>query len=206
MGKGPEFIQMLLSVWGGNKEEDLTRLFCSELAAACYQACGLIPDDNATNYQPQHFAAEKMNELQGGASLGEETRIEVDEIEWKLKVAVVSATNVKQLHYFDTPDPYCKCCLAGRERFRTDAVTNNPNPEWNCEQEIFWNGSDPLTFEVLDSNHIKSDDFIGAATLEGSIEKGFKGTIPIKDEGEECGQLHIRVEVIQKSVGDFCTS
>jgi hypothetical protein len=212
--KGPEFVQMLLSVWGGNQSQDLTRLFCSELAAACYQKCGLIPDDNATNYQPQHFAEGKMGVLQGGASLGPETWLRLDQLVNMIRVTIVSASDLKDVSWLgpmfascfnagDIPDAYCICKLKKRERFRTDYIQDSKDPEWNFVQDIDWDGTDKLNFEVWDTSTsgFNDDEYIGTATLDSdSFEEGFYGTLPlIDDDGFTSGQLEVSVEILRQA-------
>lgn len=52
--------------------------YCAEVVAAAYQAMGLLDDRRPTNYyDPGRFWSGDDLELQGGASLGEEIRIDV---------------------------------------------------------------------------------------------------------------------------------
>jgi len=58
----------------GNKKEDLSTLFCSELVAEAYQELGLLPCDIPSNtYVPSDFSVAKALELQGDFYLSEET-------------------------------------------------------------------------------------------------------------------------------------
>jgi len=57
----------------GNKKEDLSSLFCSELIAEAYQELGLLPCDISSNtYTPSDFSTETGLELLGDFYLSEE--------------------------------------------------------------------------------------------------------------------------------------
>lgn len=61
-------IQLLKSAWdffGGENEEDLSSLFCSELVAELYQRMGLLDEEKPSNeYTPKDFAG-KLDLLHG---------------------------------------------------------------------------------------------------------------------------------------------
>jgi len=57
-GKSFEFrkANLVKSFLGVHTDEDLSRLFCSELTISCYRQLGLLPQDmNASNYLPKDF-------------------------------------------------------------------------------------------------------------------------------------------------------
>lgn len=58
----PRFLTMTRACYDGNKQEDWSRFFCSQLVAGCYMHMGLLPENGthtrlAVNYMPQDFAA-----------------------------------------------------------------------------------------------------------------------------------------------------
>ena len=69
-------LELVLAAIAGNRTEDAQSLFCSELAAASYQALNLLPDDPlADNYRPCDFSTEQTRlarRLTAGATLGPE--------------------------------------------------------------------------------------------------------------------------------------
>merc|ERR1712039_246355 len=203
------FVQMLLSVWGGNKEQDLTKLFCSEVAAACYASMGLIgSDENATNYQPEHFAESKMGELLDGAQLGPEVVVDLDELLYEISVSVLSAKDVYVSSAFNTMDPYCIVSLAGRERFRTDAPSNTTTPDWNFEKSLMYDGVSPLEFEIWDKNMLK-DGYVGRGSLTSDefVKEGYEGKVAIAQDGTDVeATLKVHVQILRRCCGPYCTT
>ena len=72
-------LELLKAVLGrlGNRREDLSSLFCSELVAATLGEMGLLPPTRSANsYRPRDFSTYEKLELTGGCRLGAELLLE----------------------------------------------------------------------------------------------------------------------------------
>tara|TARA_R100000808_G_scaffold12312_1_gene30754 strand:- start:1174 stop:1767 length:594 start_codon:yes stop_codon:yes gene_type:complete len=68
-----ELIKSAYDGWGGQNEEDLSSLFCSELIAEAYQRVGVLTEDVPSNeYTPADFSGKRLIELVHPYRLGPE--------------------------------------------------------------------------------------------------------------------------------------
>jgi len=82
-------------------------------------------------------------------------------------------------------------------KYTTQVINNSRNPEWNEEFVVEdFTSQDELTFQVMDKDLGKEDDFLGRATLESYqiLPEGFDGVLSLSEDGE-AGTVKIRVEV-----------
>jgi len=114
----------------------------------------------------------------------------------RVKVKVISATNLPNQEFMGTSDPYCTCSIPGAE-FKTKEVDNNLNPEWNHDGELDWDCEGDISFVVKDSNNYRADKPMGNCTLAGSkVLNGFNGDLPLLLDGKDAGTIKVEVHVV----------
>merc|ERR1711920_542759 len=106
-----------------------------------------------------------MGTLGGRAELMA-TRVQIEVISGKNLPNNDVAFDITQLGIVAKPsDPYVICSQGGKEVFRTAAVKDSANPEWNHK---FSGGVDrwkDMTFTVYDEDTFKEDDYLGTCTV-----------------------------------------
>lgn len=185
--KDGSFPQLAKCLWGLSAKEDLDRLFCSELVAAAYRAAGLLgPEINATNYAPGHFDDDRMNDLLRGASLSPETRIDDEELMYRIRVTIKDIKDLADASWVDKVDPYVVMKFHGRFRFKTNVIKDNGNPVFNAANEQWYDGESNIEFEVWDKNRMRKDVMVASGFLPSACVLGVGGKEESDPVEERC--------------------
>lgn len=122
-----------------------------------------------------------------------------DEEKPPLKLTIIGARNLRKADTgpFRSSDPYVIMQVEGRsEKFQTEVVKNNLNPEWNLDVEVKdYELGDDINFTLMDKDRITKDDFLGTARLscaQWGHPDGFEGEVEISD-GRPDSWLRVKV-------------
>jgi len=95
-------------------------------------------------------------------------------------LGIESAKDLYDLDWTGKMDPYIKVHIGARE-FRTPVMTNaDKKPKFNWAQVVDWRGEPDIHFQVMDSNMMVADGFIGEAVYRGlPMQTDFRGTLEL---------------------------
>lgn len=126
----------------------------------------------------------------------------------RIRVTIISASNLPQADLLGKSDPYVVCEVPGKpqSKYETAVIQQDLNPVWNESYEVtdFAQG-DSLEFTVWDKDPIKSDDFLGTVSLSSDFfyPNGLEDlTLTLLDSsGREDGDasLRLRIEVVNST-------
>mmetsp|Transcript_25054 Transcript_25054/g.72070 ORF Transcript_25054/g.72070 Transcript_25054/m.72070 type:complete len:1187 (+) Transcript_25054:37-3597(+) len=105
----------------------------------------------------------------------------------KVKVALISASGLRNADLGGRSDPYCVCEIVGKPqlRFQTPVVNDTLDPVWNKRGELDYAKGDSIKMTVFDKDPGNNHEVVGHVTLTSWYlqPNGFDGEVELVDPG-----------------------